>query len=160
MANLQLQDQLNNPAGNTELTTSSSNGEGRIMIFSHDSFDNNSSRFCCSVAVFFCFGTTHFCNPCHDDHSRCTGTPKDKMPHCPVSTFVDVYLSIDDVHAGWTRFETVGRERVPTSRDASADWRGICSWLRLVPKRTDILRTPTLYKMNEKEIEHCCYCCW
>ena len=24
-------------------------------------------RYCCSVAVFFCFGTTHFCNPCHDD---------------------------------------------------------------------------------------------
>ena len=24
-------------------------------------------RYCCSVAVFFCFGTTHFCNACHDD---------------------------------------------------------------------------------------------
>merc|ERR1712037_1035837 len=23
-------------------------------------------RYCCSVAVFFCFGTTHFCNSCHD----------------------------------------------------------------------------------------------
>lgn len=22
-------------------------------------------RFCCSVAVWFCFGTTHFCEPCH-----------------------------------------------------------------------------------------------
>lgn len=40
-------------------------------------------RFCCSVAVFFCFGTTHFCNPCHDDHQRCVSTAKDALPHCP-----------------------------------------------------------------------------
>lgn len=42
-------------------------------------------RFCCSVAVFFCFGTTHFCNPCHDAHSRCTRAKKEDMPQCPVS---------------------------------------------------------------------------
>jgi E3 ubiquitin-protein ligase MYCBP2 len=41
-------------------------------------------RYCCSVAVFFCFGTTHFCNPCHDAHSKCTSTDKDEMPACPV----------------------------------------------------------------------------
>ena len=23
-------------------------------------------RYCCSVAVWFCFGTTHFCNKCHN----------------------------------------------------------------------------------------------
>lgn len=23
-------------------------------------------KFCCSVATFFCFGNTHFCQPCHD----------------------------------------------------------------------------------------------
>ena len=23
-------------------------------------------RYCCSVACWFCFGTTHFCDPCHD----------------------------------------------------------------------------------------------
>ena len=28
-------------------------------------------RYCCSVAVFFCFGTTHFCNACHDDFQVC-----------------------------------------------------------------------------------------
>ena len=22
-------------------------------------------RFCCSIASFFCFGTTHFCDACH-----------------------------------------------------------------------------------------------
>lgn len=40
-------------------------------------------RFCCSVAVYFCFGTTHFCNPCHDDHQKCCNTPKEDLPHCP-----------------------------------------------------------------------------
>ena len=22
-------------------------------------------KFCCSFALWFCFGTTHFCDPCH-----------------------------------------------------------------------------------------------
>lgn len=40
-------------------------------------------RYCCSVAVFFCFGTTHFCNPCHDDFQRVTNLTKTELPHCP-----------------------------------------------------------------------------
>ncbi|XP_076385847.1 MYC binding protein highwire isoform X12 [Megachile rotundata] len=40
-------------------------------------------RYCCSVAVFFCFGTTHFCNPCHDDFQRVTAIPKSELPSCP-----------------------------------------------------------------------------
>ncbi|KAB0796834.1 hypothetical protein PPYR_10895 [Photinus pyralis] len=40
-------------------------------------------RYCCSVAVFFCFGTTHFCNPCHDDFQRVTNLPKNELPICP-----------------------------------------------------------------------------
>jgi E3 ubiquitin-protein ligase MYCBP2 len=40
-------------------------------------------RYCCSVAVFFCFGTTHFCNGCHDDFQRITAIPKHQLPHCP-----------------------------------------------------------------------------
>ena len=29
-------------------------------------------RYCCSIALWFCFGTTHFCEPCHQvaDGSR------------------------------------------------------------------------------------------
>jgi hypothetical protein len=27
-------------------------------------------RFCCSVALWFCFGTTHFCDPCHSVRSH------------------------------------------------------------------------------------------
>ncbi|XP_043286736.1 E3 ubiquitin-protein ligase MYCBP2 isoform X2 [Venturia canescens] len=40
-------------------------------------------RYCCSTAVFFCFGTTHFCNPCHDDFQRVTTIPKSELPSCP-----------------------------------------------------------------------------
>eukprot|EP00096_Caligus_rogercresseyi_P012080 TRINITY_DN495_c1_g1_i1.p1 TRINITY_DN495_c1_g1~~TRINITY_DN495_c1_g1_i1.p1 ORF type:complete len:440 (+),score=121.56 TRINITY_DN495_c1_g1_i1:88-1320(+) len=41
-------------------------------------------RYCCSVAVFFCFGTTHFCNACHDDFQRLISLPQKDLPHCPV----------------------------------------------------------------------------
>ncbi|CAG0913072.1 unnamed protein product [Notodromas monacha] len=41
-------------------------------------------RYCCSVAVFFCFGTTHFCNACHADFQRITAMSKEDLPHCPV----------------------------------------------------------------------------
>ena len=43
-------------------------------------------RYCCSVAVFFCFGTTHFCNSCHDDFQRVTNIPKSDLPACPAGT--------------------------------------------------------------------------
>jgi len=40
-------------------------------------------RYCCSVAVYFCFGTTHFCRTCHDDFQRIVGVPKHTLPSCP-----------------------------------------------------------------------------
>ncbi|XP_030837055.1 E3 ubiquitin-protein ligase MYCBP2 [Strongylocentrotus purpuratus] len=40
-------------------------------------------RYCCSVAVFFCFGSTHFCQACHDDFQSITTIPKAELPHCP-----------------------------------------------------------------------------
>lgn len=40
-------------------------------------------RYCCSVAVFFCFGTTHFCNACHEDFRPVTEMPKHALPKCP-----------------------------------------------------------------------------
>ena len=27
-------------------------------------------RWCCNIALFFCWGTTHFCEPCHRDPGR------------------------------------------------------------------------------------------
>ncbi|PIK37591.1 putative E3 ubiquitin-protein ligase MYCBP2 [Apostichopus japonicus] len=40
-------------------------------------------RYCCSVAVYFCFGSTHFCNPCHDNFQWITSMSKTELPHCP-----------------------------------------------------------------------------
>jgi E3 ubiquitin-protein ligase MYCBP2 len=39
-------------------------------------------RFCCSVAVWFCFGTTHFCEPCHNNHSVLCNRPKAELVQC------------------------------------------------------------------------------
>lgn len=55
-----------------------------------DAFIDYKCRFCCSLALFFCFGTHHFCDPCHrkawemrnktaKDLKQC----KDKE-HCPL----------------------------------------------------------------------------
>lgn len=44
-------------------------------------------RYCCSVAVFFCFGTTHFCNACHEDFRHVTEMPKHTLPKCPAGQF-------------------------------------------------------------------------
>lgn len=40
-------------------------------------------RYCCSEALFFCFGHTHFCDSCHDDVALVVGMPKDQLPSCP-----------------------------------------------------------------------------
>ena len=41
-------------------------------------------RYCCSGAVFFCFGTTHFCNTCHNNYAECqTRESEGTLPHCP-----------------------------------------------------------------------------
>uniref|UniRef100_A0A7E4WAZ4 RCR-type E3 ubiquitin transferase n=1 Tax=Panagrellus redivivus TaxID=6233 RepID=A0A7E4WAZ4_PANRE len=41
-------------------------------------------RFCCSVAVYFCFASTHFCAGCHADFQRLMPLPKSQLPQCPV----------------------------------------------------------------------------
>jgi len=42
-------------------------------------------KFCCNVAQWFCWGNTHFCEPCHK--RQCNGDyvskyTKDKLPKC------------------------------------------------------------------------------
>ena len=32
-------------------------------------------QFCCSTALFCCFGTTYFCNPCHEEYNRTLNPP-------------------------------------------------------------------------------------
>lgn len=40
-------------------------------------------RFCCTTATFFCFGTTHFCKVCHDNHAFVTALQPQQLPQCP-----------------------------------------------------------------------------
>ncbi len=42
-------------------------------------------KFCCSIAVWFCWGTTHFCDPCHKKQlnaEHITKVAKNKLPKC------------------------------------------------------------------------------
>ena len=48
------------------------------------SFLEYKCRFCCSTAVFFCFGTTHFCDSCHDIPGEMQEREANgKLPPCP-----------------------------------------------------------------------------
>eukprot|EP00457_Paulinella_chromatophora_P005292 gb/GEZN01005308.1/.p1 GENE.gb/GEZN01005308.1/~~gb/GEZN01005308.1/.p1 ORF type:complete len:377 (-),score=62.74 gb/GEZN01005308.1/:691-1701(-) len=40
-------------------------------------------RFCCSVATWFCFGTTHFCTVCHYNSLELTSLPLNELAACP-----------------------------------------------------------------------------
>jgi len=39
-------------------------------------------RFCCNVSVWFCFGTTHFCDDCHKKAGTIVNVPKKDLPKC------------------------------------------------------------------------------
>jgi len=39
-------------------------------------------RFCCKVACWFCWGTTHFCEECHRQASTIAKKPKNQLPAC------------------------------------------------------------------------------
>ena len=46
-------------------------------------------KFCCQIASWFCWGTTHFCEDCHT--KQCKGDyvskyPREKLPKCPGET--------------------------------------------------------------------------
>ena len=43
-------------------------------------------RYCCSVALWFCWGTTHFCDPCH---RKAWNFYNKKNPECPKCPGVD-----------------------------------------------------------------------
>lgn len=41
-----------------------------------DKFIDYKCRYCCNTALFFCFGNTHYCDPCHrDPYVRIAGRP-------------------------------------------------------------------------------------
>ena len=40
-------------------------------------------RFCCNIAIWFCWGTTHFCEKCHRKASEMARKPISQLPKCP-----------------------------------------------------------------------------
>jgi len=49
----------------------------------HQEFHLWKCRFCCNPAVWFCFGTTHFCEPCHKDNPmEKTRRARSGFPQC------------------------------------------------------------------------------
>lgn len=41
-------------------------------------------QFCCAEALFFCFGTTHFCDTCHSNPGMVMDMKtRGGLPHCP-----------------------------------------------------------------------------
>uniref|UniRef100_A0AC35TMX7 B box-type domain-containing protein n=1 Tax=Rhabditophanes sp. KR3021 TaxID=114890 RepID=A0AC35TMX7_9BILA len=57
---------------------------GAVCTVHGSDFMEFKCRYCCSVALFFCFGTTHFCVSCHTDFQRLVGVPLSQLPQCPV----------------------------------------------------------------------------
>ena len=47
-----------------------------------DQFIDYKCRFCCSVALFFCFGTHHFCDPCHRKAWELRNKTEKELPQC------------------------------------------------------------------------------
>ena len=57
-------------ARSTNATSSNTSASSSLrVLFAHMFIVLRRCRYCCSVATFFCFGTTHFCNGCHQN--RC-----------------------------------------------------------------------------------------
>lgn len=125
-------------------------------------------RYCCSVAVFFCFGTTHFCNACHEDFRHVTEMPKHALPKCPAGLFLFLLifflLLFSSTKNNYFNFcicfrpkrSSTGRRRMPASFGAPTDRRGVCPRLRDVSKRPHILMVGNFFIIlgySRKEIK-------
>jgi len=54
----------------------------QICKFHGKEFLEYKCRFCCNVAVWFCWGTTHFCNSCHLNAAQMIFKKKNELPAC------------------------------------------------------------------------------
>ena len=48
----------------------------------HEQYWIYKCRYCCHPAKWFCFGTTHFCTPCHDNVGQVRNLPPEELPKC------------------------------------------------------------------------------
>ncbi|XP_035682944.1 E3 ubiquitin-protein ligase MYCBP2-like isoform X1 [Branchiostoma floridae] len=109
-------------------------------------------RYCCSVAVFFCFGTTHFCNPCHDDFQRVTNIPKQELPHCPAGKDgSNLYFHFcNPCHDDFQRVTNIPKQELPhcpAGKDGSNLYFHFCN-----PCHDDFQRVTNIPK---QELPHC-----
>lgn len=51
-------------------------------------------RFCCTLAVYFCLGNTHFCSGCHDEFQMIRNIPIENLPHCPAGNLRLVLVKV------------------------------------------------------------------
>ena len=58
-------------------------------------------RYCCSLAVYFCFGSTHLCRVCHDNPNLLMGMERTKLPKCPAGKVVYYDMIILSIQEDW-----------------------------------------------------------
>ncbi len=61
-------------------------GEGAGKTFCEKHGDTNiqyKCRYCCSIAIWYCYGTTHFCEPCHNHDGMEGNKPCLGINGCP-----------------------------------------------------------------------------
>jgi len=51
-------------------------------ISDHKEYHVWKCRYCCDIAVWFCWGNTHFCEPCHQKAWTLKDTPQNQLPVC------------------------------------------------------------------------------
>lgn len=61
---------------------SSKGGNGNGCIKHGNEYVEYKCRFCCNIACWFCWGTTHFCDDCHRIAAEISKRPKNKLPPC------------------------------------------------------------------------------
>jgi len=61
----------------------STKGMGRLPCTKHSpEFLEYKCRYCCSPSMFFCWGTSHFCESCHSKAGELVLLPRDQLPEC------------------------------------------------------------------------------
>jgi RCR-type E3 ubiquitin transferase len=74
------------PIDRSELVCSACCGGGdksKICPKHGTEFSAYKCRYCCSTASWFCFGTTHFCEVCHNHNGRLGNASKADLAPCP-----------------------------------------------------------------------------
>ncbi|GBP93144.1 hypothetical protein EVAR_69406_1 [Eumeta japonica] len=108
-------------------------------------------RYCCSVAVFFCFGTSHFCNACHDDFQRITNIPKHMLPRCPSN--LRPWASVEGTRPKPIDLKLKGRTRFVRKGNSYRDRKmnALCTCGTLLPAKNSHLAVECVDTLTSSE---------